>query len=649
MMISTGWILGTLLACSPDKSTDSSENTDSEQGDSGISNEPSAETSACEEEGAGRRLLRRLTRDEFERTVRKVFDLDEATWSASDLPPDSAAENGFSNNADRLSVSASFATGIETAAKAAGTAISVEPKLSVLLPCASVGDVSCAETFLDEYGRLLFRRDMTQEEKDRYLEIMTEFPDIDFATWVRVTTTGLLQSPHVLYRSELGAESESGVYDLSPEEVATALAYTYTGGPPSAALLDLAADGGLTAADDRIAVARDLVLDGDGEVSADFREIFLDFGSRWLGYVSVEGLTKDPVQYDGFNEEIAAAMRLEADTFLDNVVLKERGSMIELLTHETTWVDSTLVSWYGLSDSPGEVARFEGWGKGVLSLGAIMSVQATANWTSPTQRGLNVRRKLFCQEPPPPPVDIPELPPQEEATTTRERYETLHAPGSCQACHQLFDPIGFAFEHIDATGRYRADENGYTIDATGSIVAFWPTGEDQPAVPFDGPIELADVLVTQEQINPCFSAYAASYSFGLGNEEAECFVETATHQFASGDIDIVELFIQFAGSKHFVKRAHESTSTDPVEEPASEPTSDPTSEPTNEPTAEPTNEPESAPTAEPTSEDTAASCGTECYALPDAPASDEWCQINCLHDPPFCPIDLCECEDIPCE
>jgi|GEM_PF-1015756 len=666
MRFAFGFLCSLIMACAEQKVTDSGTTTDTgvnqptsetaaepgtedsaDTADTTDTNEPSTEPEECIDQTVGRRLLRRLTRDEFEMTVRRVFDLDEQTWNASDLPPDSAAENGFSNNADRLSVSTAFASGIETAAKAAGTTISTEPKLSTLLPCAVQGDLSCAETYLEDYGRLLFRRSLTQDEKDRYLSILEEFPSIDFPTWVRVTTSGLLQSPYVLYRSELGTESQddAGVYLLDSGEVATALAYTYTGGPPSTELLDAAATGSLDSAIGRVDAARSLVLGTDNNVSDPFRDRFLDFSSRWLGYISIEGLSKDPVQFDGFNGDIAFSMRQEADTFFENVVLRDRGSIPELLTHSTTWVDAPLVTWYDLSEGPGEVTRFEGWGKGMLSLGAVMTVQATANATSPTQRGVNVRKRLFCQEPPPPPVDIPELPAATEANTTRERYELLHAPGSCQTCHTLFDPIGFAFEHIDATGRYRADENGYTIDTTGSITAFWPTGEEMEDQLFDGPSQLADVLVQQERIAPCFSSYAASYSFGVGNEEASCLVHDATTQFANGDIDIVELFIQFAASEHFAMRRHSALSIDPTEEPSAEPTSEPTTEP-SQPASEP-----SQPTSEPSS-DTAeepATCGTECYALPNVAASDEWCQLNCLHDPPFCPPELCECEDIPCD
>ena len=134
------WLLSVLFACSPDKpitdtgqndtgqsDTGQSDSGESDTSDSGTSDTADPTTSECAGEEAGRRLLRRLTRDEFEQTVRVVFDLDETQWAASDLPPDSAAENGFSNNADRLSVSSSFATGIAAAAKEAGIAISTEP------------------------------------------------------------------------------------------------------------------------------------------------------------------------------------------------------------------------------------------------------------------------------------------------------------------------------------------------------------------------------------------------------------------------------------------------------------------------------------------------------------------------------------------
>ena len=55
----------------------------------------------------------------------------------------------------------------------------------------------------------------------------------------------LIQSPNALYRSEVGTDSGAGTRQLSAYEVATELAYTYTGTTPTDALLTMAASGNL--------------------------------------------------------------------------------------------------------------------------------------------------------------------------------------------------------------------------------------------------------------------------------------------------------------------------------------------------------------------------------------------------------------------
>src|SRR5688572_20105962 len=61
---------------------------------------------------------------------------------------------------------------------------------------------------------------------------------------------------------------------------------------------------------------------------------------------------------------------------------------------------------------------------------------------------------------------------------------------SCSACHNLMDPIGFAMENFDWTGRWREKEfDGSPIDASGSL----PSGEK-----FNGPAELRQVLLNKK-------------------------------------------------------------------------------------------------------------------------------------------------------
>lgn len=61
---------------------------------------------------------------------------------------------------------------------------------------------------------------------------------------------------------------------------------------------------------------------------------------------------------------------------------------------------------------------------------------------------------------------------------------------ACTACHNLMDPMGFALEHFDWTGRWRDNEfDGTAIDVTGSL----PSGEK-----FDGAAELRKVLLDKK-------------------------------------------------------------------------------------------------------------------------------------------------------
>ena len=48
----------------------------------------------------------------------------------------------------------------------------------------------------------------------------------------------------------------------------------------------------------------------------------------------------------------------------------------------------------------------------------------------------------------------------------------------CASCHVMFDPLGFALENFDATGRWRTTDGGLPIDASGMFTGWhtvqWP-------------------------------------------------------------------------------------------------------------------------------------------------------------------------------
>ena len=110
--------------------------------------------------------------------------------------------------------------------------------------------------------------------------------------------------------------------------------------------------------------------------------------------------------------------------------------------------------------------------RGLLGKGAILTVTALPNRTSPVVRGKWVLQNLLGAPPPDPPPNVPALEENgnqiSKTKTTRERLEAHRANGVCASCHKLMDPIGFALENFDAVGHYRVfDENFQPIDNTG--------------------------------------------------------------------------------------------------------------------------------------------------------------------------------------
>ena len=73
--------------------------------------------------------------------------------------------------------------------------------------------------------------------------------------------------------------------------------------------------------------------------------------------------------------------------------------------------------------------------------------------------------------------------------TVRARLEAHRTNPSCNGCHGVIDPLGFALENFDAVGRWRLRdrESGDAIDATGMLA-------DGRSV--DGPVELREAILS---------------------------------------------------------------------------------------------------------------------------------------------------------
>jgi hypothetical protein len=529
-------------------------------GSPGTSTEPPAPSSAqlaCPRDGTestGRRVLRRLTIAELDATIRGVFALDTAQWAGPSVPPDPASLDGFGNNVDRLTVSPDYARGALDTAKKVATLVASDEVLPRLLACSTAGGNACATTFVATFGPRLYRRPLTPAEQGRYLALFDKVSrQGDFKSFVYWTTLTMLQSPHVLYRSELGEPDGAGRYKLTPYEIAGSLAYTYTGGPPSAELTQLAATGRLATPDQIETAARALVFDAFQKVKPTFRGVVLRFADEWLGLSVIDNVQKNATSFPDFNAQVQASLGEETRRFLTGIVLEDKGTPAQLLTAPYTFVDGNLARFYGFGTAAGadfvKVDRPAGWGVGLLAQGGLLAVEAHDQATSPTKRGYLVRTRIMCRPVPPPPDNVPQLPEPTAAQTTRQRYEQLHAvEPACKGCHQLLDPIGFGFEHLDATGRFRAREGNVDIDDSG-MLADTTTGD----VPFKGPTELAQAVAKLPETATCMASYMAAYALGVNQPNASCLVQSAANELRGG-MSLLDYYIRMSRSEHFRTR-----------------------------------------------------------------------------------------------
>lgn len=109
---------------------------------------------------------------------------------------------------------------------------------------------------------------------------------------------------------------------------------------------------------------------------------------------------------------------------------------------------------------------------GIITNAAVLSMTSGPLRTQPIARGSWIIEVVFNDPPPPPPNNVPPLKEDNNANLTiREQFAAHRENASCAGCHAKIDPLGFALENFDITGRWRDKyENGRAVDATGTLV-----------------------------------------------------------------------------------------------------------------------------------------------------------------------------------
>ncbi|HET6583289.1 MAG TPA: DUF1592 domain-containing protein [Nannocystaceae bacterium] len=492
--------------------------------------------------------LRRLTADEYDNTLRDLL-LDDTRASQLVLPED--LRTPFDNDYTLQEPSLALIEGADLLAADAASRLIADPaKRDAVVGCVPSGpaDEACFSSFVTSFGRRAFRRPLDDDELAAFMAFHAQsIEHDDFYTGVDSVVRAVLQAPSFLYRVEIGTPvaDDPALRKLTGYEIATRLSYLLWGSMPSDELLDAAEGGELDSAAGTRTAAEQMLLDPRA----------LDrigrFHALWMGYETL------PHDY-----ELVAAMQAETRALMQRIVIDERRPWQDLLRLDETWIDALLAEHYGLpapaGDGPAWVPYGDSGRKGLLSHGSFLSLGAKFGDTSPTQRGLLVQTRLFCQDIPPPPPDpdinVDEPPGDPESQCKIDRYAAHRAAGtSCKGCHDLVDPIGLGLENYDAQGRWRDHDDGKPECIIAGEGAITGIGD------FSGPSELADLMIESGRLNQCVATQVYRFTIGryaLGSVDEEILLELV-EKMGSGDFMFDELLVNIVESDMFRFRRQE--------------------------------------------------------------------------------------------
>jgi hypothetical protein len=423
----------------------------------------------------GPALLRRLTESQYRASVADLF---------GDVPivarfePGLRAEGLIAVGTSESGISAFGMEQYDAAAHGIARALLEAGQREQFVRCAPAAafDAECAREFIGEYGTLLFRRPLSEEQLQRYVEaarIGTQQLG-SFDAGLEYALAGLLTAPQFLLRTERAQPDPQhlGLQQLDPYSKAERLSYFLSDAAPDRELLRAAEDGEL---DSRAGVERqvDRLI-----ASPHFERAVRSFFADMLEFDLFTDLAKDAAIYPAFSSDVAADAQEQTLRDIVQHLLQEQGDYRELFTLDETSMTRTLGIIYRQP-----VPSRDGWDRvplshdgsrlGIQSHVSFLALHAHPGRSSPTLRGEAIRNVFLCQEVPDPPADVDfsvvQNPSSDNLPTARDRLVAHNTEPACAGCHKVMDPVGLALENYDGVGHFRSTEHDALIDTSGTL------------------------------------------------------------------------------------------------------------------------------------------------------------------------------------
>ena len=413
----------------------------------------------------------------------------------STLPVDPPVDHGYANDQEALSLSPLLMENYFEIATELVNAEEFELICGIwesLFTCDDQANaLQKANGQLEIFLPRAFRRPVTKKELGRYQELFkTEFAESkSYTESMKTTVSTILVSPHFLFRREYEAVESGAAGQAMDQDFANAsrLSYFLWASMPDDVLFQAAREKRLTKPKD-LGRQVDRMMD-DKRI----KSLSTDFGMQWLKMKKVASVLPDGNKFPHYFKRLipppAISMMIEQMLLFETIMVENR-SVTEFVSADFGYLNRQLMDWYqidpekALGYSP-KLEQFEDFFRvkwrnlhqGGITSGAMLISTSTTTRTSPVYRGAWVLDVFFNSPPPPAPANIDPLQPAGEEKkvfiNVREKLKEHREDASCATCHDLIDPMGFAFEKYDAVGKWRKEyETGDKIEPTGTYKGF---------------------------------------------------------------------------------------------------------------------------------------------------------------------------------
>lgn len=306
-----------------------------------------------------------------------------------------------------------------------------------------------APRLLDAFLRVAFRRPVSMEKAAPYIKLARDELASGASFYDAMTTAHVaaLCSPDFLFLKEPAGE-------LDDFALASRLSYMLWNTAPDVELIAAAAKGLLSTPATLRAQTERLLK---GASAARFTR---SFTGQWLNLREIDFTMPDRQLYPEFNDALKDACVRETELFFDEV-LRGNLSVSNFIDSNWTMLNEPLARLYGVGGVEGMEFRKvalkpEHHRGGVMTHASVLKVSANGTTTSPVVRGVWVLERILGTPPTPPPPGVPGVEPDiRGAQTLRQQLDKHRTMESCNGCHRVIDPPGFALENYDVIGGWR--------------------------------------------------------------------------------------------------------------------------------------------------------------------------------------------------